>query len=88
MAIVTGANSGLGFETALDFAMRGATVILACRDLKKAYKASGRIVLASRNEMVFADKLDLASLQSIESFAERFQMRFSRLDILVNNAGK
>lgn len=78
----------MGFETARELAMLGATVILACRSLDKAYRASGRIVSASRNPHVFADKLDLASLDSIESFAERFIKRFDRLDILVNNAGE
>lgn len=66
---------------------KGAIVILACRDIAKAYKASTKILLATRNENVFADKLDLADLKSISSFAERFKNRFNRLDILINNAG-
>ncbi|XP_043532983.1 retinol dehydrogenase 12-like [Chiloscyllium plagiosum] len=86
--IVTGANIGIGKETAKDLAQRGARVILACRDLEKAGKAAKEIRKASGNGNVVVQKLDLASLQSVRSFANKITETETRLDILINNAGK
>ncbi|XP_041031259.1 retinol dehydrogenase 13 isoform X2 [Carcharodon carcharias] len=86
--IITGANVGIGKETARALAQRGARVILACRDLDKARKASNEIRIASGNGNVVVQKLDLASLQSVRSFANKITETETHLDILINNAGK
>jgi NAD(P)-dependent dehydrogenase (short-subunit alcohol dehydrogenase family) len=86
-AIVTGANSGLGFETARMMAENGATVVMACRDLKKGRKAREKIEDGDESADLRVMELDLASLDSIHSFASRYREGFESLDILVNNAG-
>lgn len=86
-AIITGANTGIGKETALDFARREARVILACRDIAKGQKAVEHIRrLTNAGELVVM-KLDLASLKSVNAFCEEFCNKVGQLDILVNNAG-
>lgn len=80
--VVTGANSGIGFETAKAFAERGATTILACRNQTK-----GEAALAKMKGDVHLMSLDLSSLESVKTFATEFTQRFGALDILVNNAG-
>ncbi|XP_060709154.1 retinol dehydrogenase 13 isoform X1 [Hemiscyllium ocellatum] len=85
--IITGANVGIGKETAKDLAKRGARVILACRDLEKAGQAAKEIRKESGNGNVVVQKLDLASLQSVRSFANKITETETRLDILINNAG-
>ncbi|KAM6946029.1 dehydrogenase/reductase SDR family member 13-like [Aplochiton taeniatus] len=86
-AIVTGSNTGIGKMTALDLAKRGARVILACRNQRRAESALAEIKRESgSNEVVFM-QLDLGSLRSVRSFAETFLMTESRLDLLINNAG-
>ncbi|GFR73788.1 retinol dehydrogenase 13 [Elysia marginata] len=86
-AIVTGANSGIGFYTALDFAKRNARVILACRDQVKAERAKQEIVSLSDNKNVIVEVLDLCYMKSVREFANKIMSEESRLDILVNNAG-
>lgn len=87
VAVVTGANTGIGFETARALCRKGATVVLACRNQTKAQAALARIHADSpRGTSVFMP-LDLASLQSVREFAERFDDAYGRLDILVANAG-
>ena len=85
--IITGSNVGIGKETALDLAGRGAKVILACRDLQKAEAALKEIVKKSGNENIVAKHLDLASLESVRDFAQDINKNEPRLDILINNAG-
>ncbi|XP_061602522.1 retinol dehydrogenase 13 [Cololabis saira] len=85
--LITGANTGIGKETALDMAQRGARVILACRDLTRARIAADEIRQKSGNGNVVVKKLDLASLQSVRDLARDVQETESRLDILINNAG-
>lgn len=87
IAIVTGANTGIGYETALEFAKRGAHVILACRDRMRGQAAADKIIMEANNNKVELELVDLASLKSIKEFADRINRRFKRLDILVNNAG-
>jgi len=87
IAIVTGANSGLGSETALALAARGAHVVLACRDASKAQAALEEIRAASPAASVEVMVLDLASLASIRAFADAVSARHPRLDLLCNNAG-
>ncbi|XP_048735006.2 retinol dehydrogenase 13-like [Ostrea edulis] len=86
-AIVTGANSGIGKETAKDFAKRGAKVIMACRDLEKCATAQEDIIQETHNQRVVCKRLDLASLKSIQEFADSVKKEEKFLDILVNNAG-
>lgn len=86
-AIVTGANTGIGKETALDFAKRGARVILACRDEERAKDAARDIVAQTGSDKVVVRIVDLASFESVRSFAKLIRETEERLDILVNNAG-
>uniref|UniRef100_A0A3P8VWS4 Si:ch211-107o10.3 n=1 Tax=Cynoglossus semilaevis TaxID=244447 RepID=A0A3P8VWS4_CYNSE len=85
--LITGANTGIGKETALDMAHRGARVILACRDLTRARIAADDIRQKSGNGNVVVKKLDLASLRSVRDFSKDIQESEERLDILINNAG-
>jgi NAD(P)-dependent dehydrogenase (short-subunit alcohol dehydrogenase family) len=87
VCIVTGSNTGIGKETARGLAARGATVLLACRDLAKAEVAREDIARSTGNREVKAMALDLASKKSILGFVERFRGEHQRLDVLVNNAG-
>ncbi|MFI8952398.1 SDR family NAD(P)-dependent oxidoreductase [Streptomyces sp. NPDC053750] len=82
MAIVTGANTGLGFETARMLAARGAAVVLAVRDVEKGRQAAARIT-----GDVTVQALDLASLDSIRSAAADLRAAHPRIDLLINNAG-
>ena len=85
--IITGANTGIGYEVALDLAKRNAHVILACRDPKRGQDAVDKIKTESKNENVELELLDLASLKSIKEFSQRILKKLDRLDILINNAG-
>ncbi|XP_069675739.1 retinol dehydrogenase 14-like isoform X1 [Periplaneta americana] len=85
--IVTGANTGIGKETARDLARRGARVILACRDMKKAEEALKDIVASTGNSNLEAQHLDVSSLASVRKFADHINKTENRLDVLVNNAG-
>jgi NAD(P)-dependent dehydrogenase (short-subunit alcohol dehydrogenase family) len=87
VCIVTGANTGIGKETARALAQAGATVVLACRDVERAEEARSSIARTSRRDDVALMKLDLADMQSIRTFAADFRARYGRLDVLVNNAG-
>jgi len=85
--LVTGANSGIGFETSLALAQKGAHVIMACRDQRKADEAKARltrIVPAARITLV---TLDLADLDSVRNCAEAVIQTHDQLDVLINNAG-
>jgi NAD(P)-dependent dehydrogenase (short-subunit alcohol dehydrogenase family) len=85
--VVTGANSGIGFEAAKEFARKGAQTILACRSLDKAQTALNQIQAEIPNVPAEIMQLDLASLASVRRFADAFQTKYERLDVLVNNAG-
>ncbi|MCW2544037.1 MAG: hypothetical protein JWM40_1589 [Frankiales bacterium] len=85
--LVTGANSGLGLQTSLALARKGARVLMACRNPQKAESALQRILDEVPNAEVELVSLDLASLASIESAAEDVAGRVQQLDVLVNNAG-
>jgi len=87
IAIVTGANSGIGYETARVLAARGAQVTLACRNLEKAKAAQGQITREHPQAQVELTHLDLANLASVRRFAGDFSARHDPLDLLVNNAG-
>ncbi|XP_068933697.1 retinol dehydrogenase 11-like isoform X3 [Petaurus breviceps papuanus] len=87
VAIVTGANTGIGKETAKDLAQRGARVYLACRDLQKGELAANEIRAKTGNQQVLVQKLDLSDTKSIRAFAEAFLSEEKQLHILINNAG-
>jgi NAD(P)-dependent dehydrogenase (short-subunit alcohol dehydrogenase family) len=86
-AVVTGANSGLGLVTARELARAGARVILACRNTDKGAAALRSIQADVPGALVEVAALDLGSLASIKSFAERFLATHDGLDLLINNAG-
>lgn len=87
IAIVTGSNTGLGFETALDLYKKGAKVYIACRNEAKAVEAIERMkALSGGGELIYGH-LNLASLSSVKEFADKIISTESRLDLLVNNAG-
>ena len=86
-AIITGANSGIGFEAAKALAAHGATIVLACRDHAKAREAAGRIASAAADALPEVIRLDLASLASVREAAAQIRSRHTRLDLLINNAG-
>jgi NAD(P)-dependent dehydrogenase (short-subunit alcohol dehydrogenase family) len=86
-AIVTGANSGLGLVTARELARAGASVVMACRNLDKGHAAIEQVRAAVPGAQVQVDELDLASLESVRAFAERYRATHDGLDLLINNAG-
>ena len=91
--VVTGANTGLGFETARVLAAHGAQVVLACRDLGQAKEAAARILSGSPHPAgavpadLHAVRLDLASLASVREAAEEIAAAYGPVDLLINNAG-
>ena len=85
--IVTGANSGIGFESAKEFARNGAEVILACRNMDKAEAAVHDIKKEIPSAKAIIMQLDLASQKSVHQFASEFKANYDRLDVLLNNAG-
>ena len=87
IAIVTGANAGLGFETTKALAAKDFRVIMACRDLEKAKKARKQILNCHGNAKLEIQELDLSSLKSVRSFASEFKSENEKLDLLINNAG-
>ncbi|CAI9730596.1 Hypothetical predicted protein [Octopus vulgaris] len=84
--IITGGNCGIGFETARNLLLRGARVILACRDLNKAKSAAEQLSELGSG-VVLVEKLDLSSFDSIRTFCKNIKQHITSLDILINNAG-
>lgn len=84
--IVTGANTGIGKQTALELARRGGNIILACRDMEKCEAAAKDIRSVTLNHHVNARHLDLASLKSIREFAAKITEEEQQVHVLVNNA--
>ena len=85
--IITGGNTGIGKETAVDLAKRNARVIIACRSQEKGKKAEVDIRRESGSNNVHFHQMDLASFKSIRKFANEVLSEESRIDILINNAG-
>ncbi|QHW00584.1 oxidoreductase [Spirosoma endbachense] len=85
--VVTGANAGIGYETALAFYEAGAHVVVASRDENKAQNAIVSLNTHAGNGTLEAGVVDLASLVSVKQFANHFLQHHSRLDVLINNAG-
>ncbi len=87
LIVITGANSGLGYESGLALARKGAHIVMACRNLGKGEAARKAILAEVADARLDLEQLDLASLESIRSFAIRFQQQHRKLDVLLNNAG-
>jgi NAD(P)-dependent dehydrogenase (short-subunit alcohol dehydrogenase family) len=86
-AVVTGANTGLGYETAAALAAKGAQVVLAVRNLEKGKAAAGQITRATPGASVTVQELDLSSLDSIRAAADQLRSTHESIDLLINNAG-
>jgi NAD(P)-dependent dehydrogenase (short-subunit alcohol dehydrogenase family) len=86
-AIVTGANTGIGFETARQLALKGAQVVLACRNPDKAQAAVDRILAEKADAAVSIGQLDLSDLDNIAAFASRIRDHHAGIDLLILNAG-
>ncbi|WP_405173697.1 SDR family oxidoreductase [Paenibacillus sp. FSL H8-0260] len=87
IALVTGANSGMGLATTVELARKGAKVIMVCRNRQRGEEALAAAKQKSHSEDIELMLCDLVSLESIRSFAEEFTMKYPMLDILINNAG-
>lgn len=87
VVIITGANSGLGLESTKALAAKGATVVMACRNMSKAEQAKAEVLQSTPNAKIDVMQLDNASLDSVKAFAEAFKAKYDRLDLLLNNAG-
>ena len=87
VAIITGANSGMGFWAANAMAYKGCCVVLACRSLQKANAAKKEILRRFPDAHLDVMELDNMDFGSVRGFAQRFQRKYQRLDYLVNNAG-
>jgi NAD(P)-dependent dehydrogenase (short-subunit alcohol dehydrogenase family) len=86
-AVITGANTGLGYETASALAAKGADVVLAVRNLEKGKEAARRIEQANPGASVAVQGLDLSSLESVRAAADELKSRHDSIDLLINNAG-
>jgi NAD(P)-dependent dehydrogenase (short-subunit alcohol dehydrogenase family) len=86
-AVITGANTGLGYETAGALAAKGAHVVLAVRNLEKGKEAARGIEQATPDAQVQLQELDLTSLESIREAAEELRAKHDQIDLLINNAG-
>lgn len=85
--IVTGGNSGLGFEAVKAFAQNGAKAIMACRNMQKGNSAKSEIEKQNISASIEVMELDLMDLKSIKKFAADFKKKYDKLDVLLNNAG-
>ena len=85
--IVTGGNSGLGFEAVKALSANGSETILACRNIKNGNTAKKEIQEVHPNAKINVMNLDLADLESVRSFVKKFNEKYSKLDVLLNNAG-
>lgn len=85
--VVTGANSGIGYETTKIFAENNAKVVMACRDLEKAREAKERVEDEVEDPSLEVRRLDLADLSSVREFTDEYKANNDKLDILCNNAG-
>lgn len=86
-AVITGANSGLGYETALGLAKKDVEVILACRNIQKAEEAKSKILNEYPKAQIKIMKVDVSRLREVRDFANQFQKKYEKLDLLINNAG-
>ncbi|HEY8364098.1 MAG: SDR family oxidoreductase [Bacilli bacterium] len=85
--VITGSNSGIGKETALELAKRGHTIVMVCRNEEKGKKAQEEIIKSTGNENIHLMLCDLSSFANVKRFCEEFKNKFGYLDVLINNAG-
>jgi NAD(P)-dependent dehydrogenase (short-subunit alcohol dehydrogenase family) len=85
--VITGANAGLGFQTALRLARTGARIVMACRDMERARKAQGDLLAEVPDARTLIIALDVSEPESIREFGRRFADQVGELDVLINNAG-
>ena len=85
--LITGANSGIGYESALALAKMGAQIVMVCRNRSKGEAAQATIKSQSGNQLVDLLIADLSVQQSIRDLAAAFKAKYNRLDVLINNAG-
>jgi NAD(P)-dependent dehydrogenase (short-subunit alcohol dehydrogenase family) len=86
-AVIAGANTGIGFETAEALALRGPEVVLAVRDTDKGKRAAEEITLVAPTARVHVQRLDLSWLASVSDAAGELRDTYARIDLLINNAG-
>jgi NAD(P)-dependent dehydrogenase (short-subunit alcohol dehydrogenase family) len=87
VAVITGANTGIGYQAAEVLARRGASVVLAVRNTDKGKDAATRIAAAAPGADVTVQELDLSSLASVRNAADELKSRHDKIDLLINNAG-
>ena len=87
IAIVTGANSGIGYEVTLGLVKKDVEVIMACRNMQKAEEAKAKILLVYPKAKINPMKVDMSSLNEVKKFADQFQKHYHKLHLLINNAG-
>ncbi|MDQ3534582.1 MAG: oxidoreductase [Bacteroidota bacterium] len=87
VAIVTGANSGIGYQTTLGLVKKDFEVIMACRNIQKAEEAKAKILRLHPKAKIKPMMLDLSNLAEVRKFVDEFKSQFKRLDLLINNAG-
>ncbi len=87
VAVVTGANAGLGYQVALQLARSGVTVVMACRSMERASQAQSQLLAELPDASTQVMCLDLSEPESIRSFVGQFSERVGHLDLLINNAG-
>ena len=87
VVVITGANSGIGLETAVALAAMGATVVMACRNPAKAAAAAAEVRQRATSDAVSVVPLDLADLASVRAAAATIESDYGRVDVLINNAG-
>lgn len=85
--VITGANTGIGKETACELARRGGRIIMGCRDMEKCEAAAREIRGKTLNKHVYARHIDLASIKSIKAFVAKIKDEEEHVDVLINNAG-
>lgn len=87
VAVITGANAGLGFQTALALARAGTTIVMACRSLERAERAESELRAQVPGARTSVIRLDVSEPDSIGEFVRKFDRQVGRLDLLINNAG-
>lgn len=85
--VITGANSGLGKETAKVLANQGAKIILVCRDQERGERAKEEIIKETKNKQITLEICDLSSKDSIRQCGLQMRQKYNAIDVLVNNAG-
>ena len=85
--VITGANSGLGFEASKELARKNGTVIMAVRNLEKGEAAANEIREEIPSAKLDVMKFDLSSLSSVKEFTDQFKGKYDKLHVLINNAG-